>query len=454
MPSPGTDPRAPGPGPAVFRLRGHTARDRAAQVLLRLHHPQAERRSLTVQQAVDAAIRRPPRLGPADAALLTELIYGSLRRDLRLRWLLHRYLRQPDKLPPAVRTILLVASYELLHLDRVPAHATVNWAVQAVRDNLGSGLAHLVNAVLRRITRLGEAPREDAWYAAQMTDSVERLAIVCSIPAWIVRLWLESCGPETTEALARAAGRTPWPAARINMARPGWETLRDALLQGEAQSVGSAGILFPPGRVFHDLSRLANDGALSWQGAGSQRLLHRLQADAWDGPVWDACAGRGGKTCALLEMGRDVRLASDPHLARLQGLRQELDRLGLPHPELRQGQAQELDPGFIPRTVLLDVPCSGLGALARRPDTRLRQSLDQTKELAAGQQAIIDAAWGHLAPGGRLAYLTCTVNPAENEHQTARLLTRPDARLEIEIPARPESHGEDSMYGVVVRKTQ
>jgi 16S rRNA (cytosine967-C5)-methyltransferase len=236
------------------------------------------------------------------------------------------------------------------------------------------------------------------------------------------------------------------------MARPGWEAARDSLLQGAARPVGAAGIVFPPGKAPDDLPRLARDGVLSRQGAGSQRMLHDLRAADWEGPVWDACAGRGGKTCALLEMGKNVRLASDPHAMRLDGLRRELNRLGLPHPELRQGQAQSLNPGFAPRTILLDAPCSGLGALARRPDTRLFRTPDQARELAAAQQAIINAAWERLAPGGRLAYLTCTVNPAENEHQTARLLARPDARLEIEIPARPEADGMDSMYGALVRK--
>ena len=289
---------------------------------------------------------------------------------------------------------------------------------------------------------------------AELTDPVERLSIVHSIPAWIIRLWQEAWDLDTAATLAQAAGSRPWATVRINMAMPGWEAVLSSLLQGEARPVGAAGVSFPPGRTPAELPGLMREGVLSWQGAGSQRLLQALGAGEWEGPIWDACAGRGGKTCALLEMGRDVRLASDPHGSRLNGLRRELDRLGLPHPELRQARAQSLDLDFAPKIILLDVPCSGLGSLARRPDTRLHRTPDQVEKLGETQQAIVDAAWDRLAPGGRLVYLTCTVNPVENEQQIARLLTRSSARLEIEIPARPEENGADSMYGAVVRKAE
>ena len=461
------DPSGTSRASRLPRLRGHTARDRAAHVLHRLHNTHELRHGLTVQQAVDEALHKDPRLSRQDAGLCTELVYGALRCELRLTHLLHRHLREPDKLPQLLHAVLLAASYELLYLDRIPAHATVNWAVQAVRDALGTGLARLTNAVLRTIDRLGDTVRHDDWYAAACpdpSDLAERLSIVRSIPLWIVRLWLEAYGEERANALALASGRTPWPAVRINRLKPEWQATRDALLAVDAPaspgaspvspvSVGASGLLFPPGDWPPLLPRLLQTGAVSWQGAGTQHILHALGAATWQGPIWDACAGRGGKTCALLEMGRDVRLSSDPHAARIASLAKELDRLGLPHPTLLQASAQSLRPDFTPQTILLDVPCSGLGTLARRPDTRLHRGPEQARELAALQSDIVDAAWTRLAPGGRLAYITCTVNPAENELQIARLLRlHPSARLEIECPPAPGDHGADIMYGAVVVK--
>ena len=463
MPSPVTDASAPRSSKSP-KLRGHTARDRAAHVLLRLHHEQEIRQGLTVQQAVDDALNDGSRLSRQDASLCTELAYGSLRHELRLQWLLNRHLDRPDKLPHLVRMILLVAAYELSYLDRIPAHATVNWAVQATRDGVGVGLSRLVNAVLRTIDRLGDAARRDDWYTAQIADPYERLSVVRSIPLWIARLWLDAYGPDMAEALAAASGATPWPAVRLNMSREGWEDLRNGLLDGsqggtagDDQSprlpVGISGVMFPPGAWPDTLPALLRSGAASWQGSGTQEILLALHARTWKGPIWDACAGRGGKTCALLEMGLDVRLASDPHNARLTSLRQELDRLGLPHPEMRQGVAQDLHADFSARTILLDVPCSGLGTLARRPDVRLHRTPEQVRELVLEQACIVSAAWEQLAPGGRLVYMTCTSNPAENEEQIKRLLhNRRDARLELEAPVQANAHGADIMYGALVRK--
>lgn len=434
-----------------LRLHGEGARSAAAHVLA--HIVQGTSQGVTVQQALDAALHSEPRLSPADAALCTELVYGTLRAIIRIDWLLGRRLHKPQKVPLLVRMALRVAAYEAMHLRGSPAHA-VNWAVQAVKKPFGQGLANLVNACLRALLRESALYTEDGWYAAQLPDPYEQLSVAHSIPLWVAKLWIDAYGAEKATAFARAAGMTPWPGVRLNAMRADWGKVRAALFTQNCKAVAATGILFPPGNVPAEAVELARQGALSWQGAGPQQVLEALGARQWEGPVWDACAGRGGKTCAMLEMGLDVQVASDPYGPRLRGLGEELERLRLPvRPTLLQGGAESIIHPVPPRTILLDVPCSGLGTMSRRPDVRLHRMEEQLPSFIETQARIVDAAWAQLARGGHLAYVTCTLNPAENEGQIARLLNlRTDAQRETEWTSTPDAHGADMMYGALIRK--
>ncbi len=430
-----------------LKIRGYTPRAEAARVLLRLHQS-ASGQMLTVQELLQALPLFPD---ARDTALCTELVYGTLRQLPRLEWLLDRQLRQPGKLPLPVRIILLGAIYELLYLDRIPPHATVNQAVEAVRMT-APGLEKLANAVLRSLESLGQAPFDPAWYAAALADPIRRIAVEHAVPAWMVGLWTKAYSLAAAEALARASCTVPWPALRLNRSKADWQDTRSALLAGGGHPVGQAGVAFATGGIPDQLSGLIASGQASWQGAGSQLVLEELDAAAWEGPIWDACAGRGGKTCALLEQGKDVHLASDPH-PRIRGLAAETARLGLPCPDLERVAARQARLSFTPATVVLDAPCSGLGTLARRPDIRLNRTETQLAHLVAVQADLVDTVWEALRPGGRLVYITCTVNPAENEKQMERLhALHPDAVLEKESRPRSNVPGADLMYGAVVRK--
>lgn len=163
--------------------------------------------------------------------------------------------------------------------------------------------------------------------------------------------------------------------------------------------------------------------------------------------------GRGGKTLALMELGLPILAASDTYRPRLRGLRDDAKRLMLGIPSLICASAAAPAIRGIPRTILLDVPCSGLGTLARHPDLRRLRTPGQIRELVQLQQAILDAAWEVLPSGGRIAYVTCTVNPEENETQIARFLQRhPGTRLDCQWESSPDRFGSDLMYGALVRK--
>lgn len=429
-----------------------------------------------------------------EAALTTELVYGYLRAEIRITWLLGRFLKAPEKLPPAMKIILGIAAYEMLYLDRVPSHASVNAAVEAARSRFGKGLGGVANGVLRALARqleacaLREVQAESSEKAelqpelspkfspnfstelapelapehplsaaarARIADPLERLSVEYSLPRWMLELWIKAYGMDRTLTLAAAVSALPYPCVRVNTARDEWEAFRGILCK-EGSPIAFSGVRFTPGTQPEYLRDYLRQGRLSFQGAGSQLVLEALDARHWEGPVWDACAGRGGKTLALVEMGVPVLLASDTYQPRLRGLRDDAKRLVLTPPPLVCASATQ--PAFIdfaPRTILLDVPCSGLGTLARHPDLRTLRKPEHLPELVALQGRILTAAWERLAPGGCLAYITCTMNPDENEGQIAAFLARtPTATCEKQWESVPDTFGSDLMFGARLRKVQ
>ena len=389
-----------------------------------------------------------------EAALTTELVYGYLRSEIRLSWLLGLFMKAPEKLPPAMKIMLGMAAYELLYLDRIPAHASVSAAVDAVRARFGQGLSRVANGVLRSLIRLCETenPRDAAFYAVRITDPVERLSIFTSVPRWMLELWIEAYGQEQAEIFAKAVSTVPHPCVRINTARDEWEALRDIVAR-DGETLGVSGVRFAPGQQPEYLRDYLRQGRLSFHGAGSQLVLAALDAPHWNGPIWDACCGRGGKTLALMEWGLPILAASDVYQPRLRGLRDDAKRLVLAPPPLICASATAPALSGTPQTVLLDVPCSGLGTLARHPDLRTLRTPEQVDHLVALQRRILDATWPYLPSGGSLAYITCTMNPAENEGQIAAFLERtPDATLKTQWQSTPDAFGSDLMFGALITK--
>lgn len=437
--------------PAASRAGGSNARETALAVLTRCAAP------MPVQAALDAALRT-AKLSSRDAALATELSYGCLRTEIKLSYLLSLVLRAADRLPSAMLLILKLAAYELLSLQKVPDHAAVNAAVTAVRARWGKSLAGVANGALRSLIRL-RPELSPAFFAARFPDPAACLATAHSLPVWIAQLWLQAYGPERAERLAIASAGSPRLCVRINALRPEALRLRERLLAAGGVPVGPWGVRVAPGLRMAELSEWQQQGLLSFQGSGSLEILEALDAAHWESPFWDACAGRGGKTCALMERGLRLLAASDTSFRRLTGLREEIRRLGLNSALLFSGSAAqapfafERRPETAPRTVLLDVPCSGLGTLARKPDLRRLRTPEHLPPLYRIQAAMLEEAWRIAAPGGRIAYITCAVNPDENENRIAAFLAaHPQAVLLRQHQSEPGDCGADMLFGALIAK--
>lgn len=403
-----------------------------------------------------------------NSRLVTELVYGYLRAELRISWLLTQFLKKPKKLPTIMLTILGIAIYELLFLDYIPSYASIYTAVMSIESRFGKKLGGVANATLRAIiqqTKQIDTPTESIYYKRRIKDEIEYLSVFYSIPMWIITLWVNSYGTKKTKMLAKASFQRPWRCIRINQTYNGWKTLHSLFYQYGGLPVGLSGICFKPNRNPISLEAYLNHGYISIQGAGSQLVLEALALHKCKTPIWDACAGRGGKTLSLLECGVPILAASDVSFSRLKGLKNEAQRLALPTPPIFCGSTTRSSLSkTISRiqsyldgqsySILLDVPCSGLGTLSRHPDIKKFRTEAQVKQLIELQQKLISSAWNQLPVNGNLIYITCTTNPAENELQLSSLLTAyPQATVKKQWENTPDSIGTDIMFGAIIQKT-
>lgn len=373
----------------------------AGRVILRVDKDRAY-----AAAALNAELARHAGLDPRERALATELTYGTLRTWGVLRSRLSAFVpRGLDKTDRAVRAHLLIAAYQILLLDRVPAFAAVDAAVDLVRADRGEAPARFANAVLRKLCAGG--PHLD-----------RASAILESAPAWLRERLERDVGPDEMRALLGAAGDEPAVAVR---ARPGRE-LPVWLASAEA---GRASPLARLTRGEGDPRRRAGGSAdFVVQEEGAQVVALALGV-APGQRVLDACAGRGQKTSLFAEQlaeGGEL-FASDLHPAKLAELRAEHHRLGLPEPktvaaDLSLGTG-ELPGGF--DRVLVDAPCSGSGTLRRRPEITLRLGPLDPARLSELQTKILRNAAALARPGGRVVYAVCSVFREEAEDVLARV---------------------------------
>ncbi|WP_416233357.1 16S rRNA (cytosine(967)-C(5))-methyltransferase [Cyanobium gracile] len=414
-------------------------------------------------------------LSAADRGLATEIAYGAIRQRLLLDgWIDALGKVSAQRQPPALRWLLHVGLYQLLFSDRVPAAAAVSTTV-ALAKRVGLGrLAPVVNgmlrSLLRRRERLAGTPpcTEEPWDGLPLpADAAAALALRRSLPPWLSAELLGWLPPQRAEAFALACNAVPALDLRVNPLR----TSRDELLARFTAAGVAARAL--PGTP-HGLTLLERvgdprdlpgyaEGLWCVQDRSAQAIAPLL--DPRPGQrILDACAAPGGKSTHLAELIGDhgELWALDRSEARLRRLDRNAERLGLTSIRslaLDATALAEAKPhwcGCFDR-VLLDAPCSGLGTLARHPDARWRITPDAIDGLVTLQRQLLEALLPLLAPGGRLVYATCTVEPRENGGLIAALLqAHPGWSLLEERqwwpePPAGERGGGDGFYAAVLQ---
>lgn len=397
---------------------------------------QAVHRGAFADAALDRVLRQ-TNFSAADRRLVTELIYGSVRRQRTLDALIDRLgKKKAHQQPPDLRTILHLGLYQLRYQERIPPSAAVNTTVQLAKENGFSGLSGFVNGLLRQYIRLSELADD----LLQLPENpVERLGILHSYPNWIVEVWLEQLGMTETEQLCEWMNQAPAIDLRVNPLRAEIEAVEAALIASGVlvrriphlpqalRLIGSSGAIQNlPG---------FNDGWWTVQDSSAQLVGYLLDPQPRE-VVIDACAAPGGKTTHIAELmgDRGTIWASDRAASRLRKLQENAERLQLQSIKIQVGDARDLSElKNLGDRVLLDVPCSGLGTLHRHADARWRQTLESVKELSLLQAELLAQASNFVKPNGVLVYATCTLHPWENEEVIQAFLAR-NPTWQIEPP--------------------
>jgi len=398
----------------------------SARGLARAVLERVERDGAYAGRALAAALDRARALSPEDRALATELVYGVLRRRGRLDRALDALAREGTaNLDLGVRIALRVAAYQILFLDRVPAYAAVNDAVEACKSARGRGVPGFANALLRRLSRVGEPRLPDP-----AVDPAAYLEAAGGLPLWLARLLLAELPAEQAIAFADNLVAPAPVTLRANTLR----TTRDVLAERLAGE--RPGATLPPSAIAPDaiLARHFEAPATTpaWraglfviQDAGAQ-IVAELCGAAPGERILDACAGNGGKTAHLLALARDRAQvdAMDLSAAKLEEGTRTLRRLGaVSGRSVRADLTQPLaDPTPRYHRILLDAPCSGLGVLRRHPEALLRRTPEDFVQLAAQQLRMLDTVAPALLPGGLLTYAVCTFEKQECEGVVAAFL--------------------------------
>lgn len=431
-------------------------------------------RSAYANLALPAELRR-AKLDERDSALATELTYGTLRAQGLLDRIIALAASRPvEEIDPPVLDLVRLGAYQLL-FTRIGAHAAVDTSVEAARTaGLGKAGA-FVNAVLRKIS----ARTTEEWIDALregVTDPVARMAVGTAHPEWIARAFAESLGAAAGELPELLAADDARPKVHL-AARPGAITAEElALVTG-----GREGELSPyavqlesgdPGAL--DAVR---DGLAAVQDEGSQLVALAAAGaplEGEDGGRWlDLCAGPGGKAVLLgalaeIEGASLTAVEVSEHRA---GLVREATRDLPVTVHTADGRDPGLQPGF--DRVLVDAPCSGLGALRRRPEARWRKTASDVPALVSLQRELVDSALRLVRPGGVVLYATCSPHLSETVSVVREAARRGDVELldVRDILAQvgggpidgigegpwvqlwPHRHGTDAMFLSALRRT-
>ncbi len=366
-------------------------------------------------------------LNDMERRLLTEFVYGTIKAVGTLDWYLAQCVTRPlAKIDAFVLNILRISLYQLLYMDKIPASAACNEAVKLARQFSHEGTAKFVNGVLRGFLR----KRDQLCFPDAEQATADYLSLAYYHPRWLVKKWLKNYGREATEALCDFNNRPAAVCLRTNTL----VITREELLQQLVALGAEAGY-----------SRWSEDGIVCRHLPGMGQMFSKLQnkfyvqdessmlvasvlAPQPGETVIDMCSAPGGKTTHLAQkMGnRGIIYAGDVHEHKLKLIEENAQRLGISIIKTYLQDATQFVEKWegLADRVLVDAPCSGLGVLRRRAETRWRRQRQDLKIFPLLQLSILENAARYVKQDGTLVYSTCTIEQAENHYVVAEFLAR------------------------------
>lgn len=412
------------------KLKPKSVRELALQLIENVHQQQAYS-PLVLNQAIERN-----HLDGRDAALLTQLVYGVLQRELTLDYYLKGFIKPKQKLDEWVRHLLFLSIYQMVFLDRIPSHAIVSEAVNIAKRRGHQGVSGFVNGVLRNVLRKGVPSYEQL-------PLEEKLSVEYSHPRWLVERWIKQYGTEMTEKILASNNEPPSFTVRVNPLKASKETVmkeleKDGFEVSEGELSPDA-IVIKKGKLIGH--RLFQEGGVSIQDESSMLVARALDV-APHLTVLDTCAGPGGKTTHLAELmqdqGKIMALDLHPHKTKL--IDNQAERLGIHSIETKALDARKAQSAFSPQSfdrLLIDAPCTGFGVIRRKPEIKYTKSEKDIYSLSAIQAEILESCADLVKPGGKLVYSTCTIDHEENKHQVqAFLANHPEYKLDRTLKER------------------
>ncbi len=444
------------------KLLFHGVRGSAVKILNRV-----ERADAYLDKLLEAELRSED-INDLDKSLLTEIVNGVLRWQMKLDWVLNGFFHGNfTKAEVTVKNALRAALYQIMFLDKVPHHAAVNEAVEFVKRIRGEKAGNLVNAVLRNIIR----NIDGIHYPDVTIDAAQYLAVMYSHPVWVVRRWMNRFGFAETEKLLHANNERPSLSLRINMSKTTVENFLELLR--------SQNVAFEKSKYLGNFVKTSNLSNISQtelfrqgffsvqdESAGiACQLLGVQQGDR----VIDMCAAPGGKTNFIGEMlhGKGEVIAVDKYSTRLNLVKTSCERLGIANVKIVAADSKEFSTEPADK-VLLDTPCSGLGVLAKKPDVKLKRDAEDIRDLVNLQRLLINNAATLVKNGGVLVYSTCTTEPEENfciirefleQHpdfdidSAAQFVPLSLATADGYVETFPHVHGMDGSFSIRMKKS-
>ena len=364
-----------------------------------------------------------------DKGLITELVYGTLRRKRTLDILIGNFVKDINLIKPEILNILRIAIYQMYFLDKIPEYAACNEAVEEAKE-ISIEDSRLVNGILRNYIK-------DEKEIVVPGNRIDELAYKFSFQPWMIRLFIKQYGEERTMKLMAGLNETPKVTVRVNELKGDYEEVFTKLEEiGYDIEEGYAcpeAISINGGKGLES-NEVFRDGLITVQDESAMLVSTLLDLQESD-TVLDLCAAPGGKTTHIAELlgNKGKVYGFDLHEHKLNLIKENLDRLGLTNVELETMDATKLNSKYVcfANKILIDVPCSGLGIIRKKPEIKWNKTRQELKDLVPIQRDIMENAWEYLRPDGTMVYATCTLNKEENEENVEWFLSKhKDAKIE------------------------
>ncbi len=361
-------------------------------------------------------------LNDKDKALLTELVYVVLIRKKRLDIIISNFVKDIKLMDKTILNILRVAIYQMNFLDKVPAYAACNEAVEEAKE-ISENDSKLVNGILRNFSKNPDDIEVKG-------NKIDEYAYKFSFEPWMIRLLFKQYGEQQGKKIMSGLNYVPRVSVRVNALKADYDEVFEELEKMEYEI--EEGIVCPEaicikGGKSIENNPLFNEGKITVQDESAMVIAPLLELED-SMKVLDLCAAPGGKTTHISEILNNTGevYSFDLHTSKLNLIKENCERLGITNVKVAENDATKLNSDLVSAfdRVLIDVPCSGIGIIRKKPEIKWNKTRNDLKAIVSVQREIMENAWQYLKPGGIMIYSTCTLNKEENEENIEYFLEK------------------------------